>query len=173
MSSDAAAPIVMRLLRATYSRGVTEHVEVVREIKASPVDVWNAVSDITRMGEWSPECHSCAWIEGATGPAVGAKFSGENRNGEFEWSTECEVTECVPGEVFAFDGVFGDLRFAKWAYRIEPTTEGSRVTQTWDEGRPAEIIEFTKTISGVAERGEHNRVGMTETLARLAAALEP
>ncbi len=151
---------------------MTEHVEVTREIKASPDAVWNALSDITRMGEWSPECHTCAWIDGATGPAVGARFSGENRNGEYEWATECEVTECVPGKVFAFDGVFGDLRFAKWAYRIEPTAGGCLVTETWDEGRPPEVIEFTKTISGVDDRGEHNRKGMEETLARLAAALE-
>lgn len=151
---------------------MTEHVEVTREIKVPPAVVWDAVSDITRMGEWSPECHTCAWIDGATGPAVGARFSGENRNGEYEWATECEVTECVPGEVFAFDGVFGDLRFAKWAFRLEATADGCRVTETWDEGRPPEVIEFTKSISGVADRGEHNRTGMEETLARLAASLE-
>ena len=78
-----------------------------------------------------------------------------------------------PGDVRHLDGVFGDLRFAKWAYRIEPTDAGCVVTETWDEGRPPEVIEFTVTISGVAERGEHNRRGMEETLTRLAAALEP
>lgn len=136
------------------------------------MDVWNAISDVTRMGEWSPECHKCEWVEPATGPAVGAKFAGHNKNGEYEWSTECEVTQCVPGEVFAFDGVFGDLRFAKWGYRIEPTDGGCIVTETWDEGRPPEVIEFTKSISGVDDRGSHNERGMTETLNRLAAALE-
>jgi hypothetical protein len=99
-------------------------------------------------------------------------FTGENRNGEFEWTTQCLVTESVPGERFAFDGVFGDLHFAKWAYVIEPTADGCKVTEIWDEGRPANVIEFTKSVSGVAERGEHNRKGMEQTLARLAAALE-
>lgn len=149
-----------------------DHVEVSREIAASPEAVWNAISDVTRMGEWSPECHTCTWNEGFDGPAVGATFTGHNKNGEFEWTTECEVTECVPGETFAFDGVFGDLRFAKWAYRIEPTERGCLVTESWDEGRPPEVIEFTKSISGVDDRGEHNRQGMEETLARLAAAVE-
>src|SRR6185437_13365547 len=107
---------------------------------------------------------------GSNGPAVGAKFSGANKNGDFEWSTECEVTECVPGEVFAFDGVFGDLRFAKWAYRIEPTADGCIVTEAWEDGRPAEVIEYTAGISGVADRAEHNRKGMETTLERLAAA---
>jgi uncharacterized protein YndB with AHSA1/START domain len=151
---------------------MVEHVEVSREIKASADEVWAAIADVTRMGEWSPECHTCTWNEPADGPAVGAMFTGQNRNGEFEWTTECEVTECEPGRVFAFDGVFGDLRFAKWAYRIEPTEAGCIVTETWDEGRPPEVIDFTKTISGVDDRGEHNRRGMEATLARLAAALE-
>lgn len=151
---------------------MSDHVEVSREIKASPEAVWAAVSDVTRMGEWSPECHTCEWADGVSGPAVGARFSGQNRNGEQEWTTECEVTECVPGAVFAFDGVFGDLRFASWAYRIEPTPGGSLVTESWTDGRPPEVIEFTATISGVADRASHNRAGMEATLARLAAALE-
>ncbi len=134
--------------------------------------MWNAITDITRMGEWSPECHSCEWNDGVTAPAVGAVFTGQNRNGEFEWTTEAEVMECVPHEKFAFDGVFGDLHFAKWAYVIEPTDGGCRVTEIWDEGRPPEVIEMTKSISGVDDRGEHNRAGMEQTLARLAAAVE-
>ena len=152
---------------------MTDHVEVSRRINASPMAVWSALSDITRMGEWSPECHTCSWNEPATEAAVGAMFTGQNKNGEFEWSTECEVMQCVPGEVFAFDGVFGDLRFAKWGYFIKADGDGCVVTETWDEGRPPEVIEFTKSISGVAERGEHNRLGMEATLERLAKAVEP
>ena len=150
----------------------TKHVAVSREIKAPPAVVWEAISDVTRMGEWSPECHACEWNEGHGGPAVGARFTGHNRNGDKEWSTEAEVTECVPGEVFAFDGVFGDLRFARWAYRIEPTADGCIVTETWDEGRPDHVIPITTEISGVADRPTHNRAGMEQTLARLAAAVE-
>jgi uncharacterized protein YndB with AHSA1/START domain len=149
-----------------------EYVEVSRSIKAPATEVWQAIADVTRMGEWSPECHTCSWVDGAQDPGVGARFVGDNRNGDYEWTTECEVTEWVPGRAFAFDGVFGDLRFAKWAYRIQPTAGGCTVTETWHEGRPPDVIEFTKSISGVGERGEHNRRGMEETLARLAAALE-
>lgn len=149
-----------------------KHVEVTRDIEASPEVVWKAIADISRMGEWSPECHTCTWNEGSTEAAVGAMFTGHNRNGEFEWETESVVTACEPGRSFAFDGVFGDLHFAKWAYEIEPTESGCRVTETWDEGRPDDVIEFTKSISGVGERGEHNRGTMEETLARLAAGVE-
>lgn len=148
------------------------HLEVSRTINASPEAVWDAISDVTRMGEWSPECHTCEWADGATGPAVGARFIGHNRNGDHEWTTTAEITECVPNQVFAFDGVFGDLRFSHWRYVIEPTADGCRVTEVWDDGRPEEVIEITKAISGVEDRGEHNRRGMEQTLARLAAALE-
>ena len=151
---------------------MTKHVEVSRTIKASPMAVWDAITDVTRMGEWSPECHTCEWQGDATGPAVGARFLGHNRNGEYEWTTEAEITECVPGERFAFDGVFGDLRFSHWAYVIEPADGGARVTEVWDDGRPEEIIEATSKISGVTNRGEHNRTTMEATLARLAAAVE-
>jgi uncharacterized protein YndB with AHSA1/START domain len=151
---------------------MTKHLEVARPIKASPAAVWEAISDVTRMGEWSPECHACEWTDDATGAAVGVRFTGHNRNGEHEWTTEAEITECVPGERLAFDGVFGDLRFSHWAYVIEPTDDGCLVTEIWDDGRPEEIIDLTTSISGVADRGEHNRRGMEETLARLAAAVE-
>ena len=41
-------------------------------------EVFSAISDITRMGEWSPECTAGRWIEPATGPAEGAVFEGDN-----------------------------------------------------------------------------------------------
>jgi len=145
---------------------------VSRDIKASTEIVWNAIADITRMGEWSPECHTCEWAEGSNGPEVGAKFIGHNRNGDKEWTTEAEITESVPGQVFAFDGVFGDLRFSHWRYDIEPTGDGCRVTESWEDGRPEEILEMTGKISGVSDRATHNRAGMEQTLARLAAAVE-
>jgi uncharacterized protein YndB with AHSA1/START domain len=151
---------------------MTKHVEVSRTINASPMAVWDAITDVTRMGEWSPECHTCEWQGDATGPAVGALFIGHNRNGEYEWTTEAEVTACEPGERFAFDGVFGDLRFSHWAYVIEATDDGCRVTEVWDDGRPDEIVEATSKISGVTNRADHNRTTMEATLARLAAAVE-
>ena len=43
----------------------TEHqhdVEVRRRIAAAPGMVYDLVSDVTRMGEWSPETASCRWV---------------------------------------------------------------------------------------------------------------
>ncbi len=50
------------------------HDSVSIDIAAPPEKVYALVSDITRMGEWSPECRSCRWADEATGPTVGARF---------------------------------------------------------------------------------------------------
>ncbi len=147
-------------------------VEVSRDIAAAPAAVFAAISDVTRMGEWSPECHTCEWDDGATGPAVGVMFTGHNRNGDKEWTTQGRITACDPGERFAFDALFGDFVFAKWSYDIEATDTGCRVTESWVDLRPAAAIEAAAEISGVADRTAHNRAGMEATLAGLAAAVE-
>jgi uncharacterized protein YndB with AHSA1/START domain len=151
---------------------MTNHLEVSRKIAAPPDVVWAAVSDVTRMGEWSPECHSCEWQDGATGPAVGAVFAGHNRNGDHEWTTESRVVECVPGERFVFEPFFGDLVFARWGYLIEADGDGSLVTETWDDLRPESIIEISQSISGVEDRAGHNQDTMAATLEGLARAVE-
>ena len=104
-------------------------IEVSREIAASPEAVYAAISDVTRMGEWSEECHACQWHEGFDGPAVGAKFDGHNRNGDKEWTSQGKVIEADPGRAFAFECSMYDFHFSTWGYRIEPTDAGCRVTE--------------------------------------------
>jgi hypothetical protein len=49
---------------------------------ASPDRVWELVSDVTRVGEFSPETFEAEWLGGASGPEVGARFRGHvKRNG--------------------------------------------------------------------------------------------
>ncbi len=146
--------------------------EVSRDVAAPPAAVFAALTDVTRMGEWSPETHTAVWNDGCSEAAVGAVFTGHNRNAEFEWTTEAEIVDLVPGERFFFDCKVGDFVFAKWGYRIEATDTGSRVTECWQDLRPEEIKEMTAGISGVADRVTHNRAGMEATLAALAAAVE-
>jgi uncharacterized protein YndB with AHSA1/START domain len=151
---------------------VETHVEVSREIAAAPEKVWDAITDVARMGEWSPECHTCQWVGDAEGPSVGARFQGQNRNGDHEWTTEAEIIELDAPRRFVFEGVVGDYHFSRWGYVIEPTDSGCTVTEIWDELRSPDIIEATTTISGVTDRAPHNRAGMELTLERLAAAIE-
>src|SRR5580704_6067419 len=60
------------------------------------------VSDVTRMGEWSPVCKACWWDDGP-GPSAGAWFTGRNElPGRDPWETRSQVVAAVPGEEFAF-----------------------------------------------------------------------
>ncbi len=151
---------------------MAENLEITRDIAASPEAVYAAISDVTRMGEWSEECHACEWHEGFEGPAVGATFDGHNRNGEHEWTTQGRVVEAEPGRAFAFECSMYDFHYSTWGYRIEPTASGSRVTEWSEDLRPESAMEMSQQMSGVADRTARNREMMSTTLERLAAALE-
>lgn len=94
-------------------------------IAAPPARVYELVADITRMGDWSPECRSCDWTGGATGPATGAAFTGKNAVGDFEWEVPCEVTAAEPGRKFEF--VAGGA--TTWTYEFEADGSGTKVTE--------------------------------------------
>lgn len=149
-----------------------ETLEISRDIAASPDAVYAAISDVTRMGEWSEECYSCEWHEGFDGPEIGATFDGHNRNGEHEWTTQGKVVQAEPGRAFAFDCSMFDFHYSTWGYRIEPTATGCRVTEWSKDLRPESALEFSKQMSGVDDRTARNRSTISGTLERLAAALE-
>ncbi len=151
---------------------MTPDIEVSRNINASPSAVFAALTDIARMGEWSPENHRNEWNDGFDQAAIGAKFTGHNRNGDKEWITESEIVELVPDERFFFDCNARGFVFSKWGYSIEPTDSGCRVTEYAQDLRPEAALERSAEISGVADRAAHNRAGMEATLERLAAVLE-
>lgn len=147
-------------------------VSVSRTINAPADELWKMVSDITRMGDWSPETTSGAWVKGASGPTVGARFKGDNRNGSKSWSIVCEVTACEPGVSFGFDAMAGPVRYANWRYDFEATAEGTIVTESVSDNR-GKIFKFVGAkVSGVSDRSTHNKRTMTATLEALAAAAE-
>ena len=152
---------------------MTDRIEISRDIAASPEEVYAAISDVTRMGEWSPECHTCAWHDGFDRPVVGAVFDGHNRNGDHEWTSQGKVVEADPARSFVFECSMFDFHFSTWGYRIEPSGTGSRVTEWSEDLRPESVLEMSKEMSGVDDRDARNRETMSGTLERLAAALEP
>jgi uncharacterized protein YndB with AHSA1/START domain len=151
---------------------MSERLEISRDIAASPEQVYAAVSDVTRMGEWSEECHTCEWHDGYDGPVVGATFDGHNRHGDHEWTTQGKVIEADPGRAFTFECSMYDFHYATWGYRIEPTATGCRVTEWSEDLRPESALEMSKKLSGVDDRAQRNQTTMSGTLERLAAALE-
>jgi uncharacterized protein YndB with AHSA1/START domain len=146
--------------------------EATTTIAADPVKVYGLVTDLPRMGEWSPENTGGRWIGGATGPAVGARFRGHNKRGVLRWRTTVEVTDATPGKRFAFDVAYGPVAISHWAYSFEPDGSGCRVTETWDERRPAWMKLAGVPMMAIVDRSKHNRRGMQTTLAALKVAAE-
>jgi uncharacterized protein YndB with AHSA1/START domain len=92
-------------------------------IAAPPDRVWDLVSDVTRIGEFSPETFEAQWLDGADGPRPGARFRGHVRRhgrGPVYWTT-CTVTAADPGRKFAFSVAgLGGATANTWRYRLEP-----------------------------------------------------
>jgi uncharacterized protein YndB with AHSA1/START domain len=151
---------------------MTDQVSVSREITAPAEQVWAMVSDVTRMGEWSPENEGAVWLGGATSAQAGAKFRGTNRIGKRKWKTRATVTEVEPGRRFSFRVSATVIKVADWSYEVEPTATGCRVTETWIEQRPGWFKPLTQLVTGVRDRPATNRAGMEQTLERVAAAAE-
>jgi hypothetical protein len=141
-------------------------------MRATPEEVWGLISDITRMGEWSPETTSAVWGRGARGPALGARFRGTNQMGSKKWSSTGTVTACEPGRRFAFDVSIGSFSVAGWAYEFEPTNEGCLVSELWEDHRGKLVTWLSPVITGTRDRARRNEETMNVTLARLAACAE-
>jgi ligand-binding SRPBCC domain-containing protein len=145
---------------------------VQRTIRAAPDEAWALISDITRMGEWSPETTGAVWKRGAKTPALGARFKGTNQLGAKTWSSTCTVTGCEPGRRFAFDVSIGPFSVAEWAYEFEPTEDGCLVSELWQDRRGGLVTWLSPVITGTRDRARRNEETMTATLDRLAAYAE-
>lgn len=150
-------------------------VEVSRDIAAPPEVVWSLVSDLARMGEWSPECVGVDWVgapPGPEGPKIGATFKGRNRAGIRRWSTKGTIVAADRNRRIAWDIAALGLPGARWIYRIEPTESGCRVTESWEDKRGGILSVLGPLATGVKDRAAHNEAGMRTTLERLKAAAE-
>lgn len=143
-------------------------------MNASPDKVWDLVSDVTKIGRYSPETFEGEWIEGSTGPAVGARFRGHvkrNGRGPTYW-TKCTVTACEPGREFAF-GVHtgnGPNPVNTWSYKIEPAGDGADVTESFQLADRLGLRIYWAVLGWA--RGKTNREGMRTTLERIKAEVE-
>ena len=147
-------------------------VSVTREIQAPAQRVWALVSDVTRMGEWSPESTGASWLPGVKGPQRGARFLGKNRNGWRRWWTVGTIVDSEPGRLFGFRVTAPVFQIADWGYDVEATSAGCRVTESWTDRRGRFIKPVSTWVSGVGNRAEMNRAAMERTLDRLKAAAE-
>jgi uncharacterized membrane protein len=141
-------------------------------IDASAEQIYALVADLPRMGEWSQECRRVEWLDGSTGPAVGATFIGHNRTGPkglIKWSRRGRVLAADPGREFAFVTEEGGRASTEWRYRFEPVDGGTRVTESY-------VVRWIPTWARIVDVPT-NRVrelseAMRHTLGRLKSAAE-
>lgn len=129
------------------------------EIDADPETVYALVSDITRMGEWSPEAVGGAWKGDAAG-AEGDWFEGHNQTPDREWSRECQVARAEPGSDFTFVVGGIEANCTWWSYEMEPSDTGTKLTERWW------IVNKTPAMAAATQEQLAARVAYTETMLR-------
>jgi uncharacterized protein YndB with AHSA1/START domain len=82
----------------TEATGARVEVEIL--VDRDPAEMWDLVTDVARIGEWSPECVGAAWLDGCTA-RPGGRFEGRNEySGGFKSTVTCVVTEAQRPSVF-------------------------------------------------------------------------
>ena len=139
------------------------------EVAASPESVWEVISDVRRMSEWSPECRKIVVI-GSPKQGVGTTFLGVNRRGWAVWPTTSKVVRYEPGRALAWKTRESG---ATWSYELTPTDSGTSIT-----GR-RELPSFTvgtkvmaPLIGGAEGHDEELADGIRTTLERIKIAVE-
>jgi hypothetical protein len=150
--------------------------EVTRYIAASPQALYDLVSDVTRTPELSKDIVKCEWLDGVTGPAVGARFRATNSAGRGpNWHNNPVVTAADPGREFAFARTEPFAGTVAWRYRFEPEGEGTRVTESYKVTKKLTIVGWfiIGTLYGLKDRPSDLHASMVATLDRLAELTEP
>ncbi|CRZ16038.1 polyketide cyclase/dehydrase and lipid transport [Mycolicibacterium neworleansense] len=137
-------------------------------VAIDPDSAYALVSDVSRMGEWSPVCKSCWWDDPAAGAVAGAWFTGRNVTPERTWDTRSQVVVADPGRQFTWEVNDGWVR---WGFHLEPAEGGTRVTQAWTF-LPKGIAGFRdrfgeRADDEIAARSEAALTGIPETLAAI------
>ena len=139
------------------------------EIDAPVSKVWKLVSDPANMPKWSPQCR----IMKALGPVrPGTRTVNLNRRGPLFWPTTSVITDVIPERRFAFRI---PLNTTVWAYELEPTATGTRLTETRlaENGVTLLSSTMTKAALGGMEPFEKELVeGMNLSLQRIKAEAE-
>lgn len=89
-----------------------------RVVAAPPERLWALLTDPDLPARFSHEYQGGHWIDGADGPAVGARFVGRNhRRSLGTWETVCHVIECEPPTRYAW--AVGDPAVPNSTWRFE------------------------------------------------------
>lgn len=159
-------------------------------IEAPPQRVWELVTDIELPARLSPELQRVEWLDGAGGPALGARFAGHNHHPALgDWSTISHVVELDAQRAFAWAVMGADTRFAEssesssepmatWRFELRADSGGTRLRHSARLGPARSGLSLAidrmpeKEEKIVANRLAEVRTGIEATLAGIKAAAE-
>ena len=147
--------------------------EVALHVDASPERVFALLGDVTRTGEWSPECRRCEWTGDPKGPVVGARFRGWNRSGLVRWSRLVEIVTAVPGRELAWRTLPDRMNkdSTTWRFVLEPDDGGTRITQSYEIHEPPHFP-INVVMSTLLRHHADMRPAMQESLERIRTVVE-
>lgn len=146
-----------------------------RHIEASPEALYELIADVTRTPEITPDIVKVEWLDGAAGPAVGARFKATNKQGRGpNWSNKPVITVLEPGREIAWERTEFAGGTVEWRYRFEPDGSGTRITESYRVVKPLRLFGWfiIGTLYGMKDRRGDLRASMERTLDRLAEMLE-
>ena len=152
-----------------------DHDEVSIHIGATPADVYALIADVTRMPEFSPEILECTWLDGATGPAVGARFAAVNKvPNRPSWTNKPVVTVVEPARTFAIERTEKLGGTVEWRYEFVAVDGGTRLTESYTVKRPISRLGWFMIGVLFARRDRRTdlQTGMQTTLERIRAVAE-
>lgn len=139
-------------------------------IDAPPDVVYSLVSDVARTPEFSPEILRCTWLDGATGPAVGARFEAVNKVTRGPaWKNQPVITAARPGREFGFSRTERLAGTLVWRYQLEPEGQGTRLTESYEVTQPISRLGWfiIGRLYGCRDRRAELWAGMQQTLQRI------
>ena len=113
------------------------------QIQAQPEKVYEMITDVTRMGEWSPETVRAEWVGGAPRAPGGAPFKGHNKLGLARWSTTPTVKVADPGREFTFETGKPGKEATRWTYLFAPKDGGTELTESFEALRYGAFMKLT------------------------------
>lgn len=145
-------------------------IEASIDIAAPPAMVWAIVSDLKRMGEWSPQCTHMVVLGGEV--KQGARTFNLNKQGWKRWPTNAKVVAFEPERTIAFQVLENRT---VWSYELEPTATGTRLTESRKTPRGVSKVSkvlTTTMLGGVPSFEAELATGIRRTLERIKAEAE-
>lgn len=143
------------------------------DIDADADALYGMVSDLPRIGEWSPECESVAWEGEIDAPVEGTEFVGQNAVGpgrRIRYKRHGTVLKAEPGKAFSFITDEGGRPSTEWHYTFDDLGGGrTRVTEGY---RVRWIPTWARIIDVPGNRHKELLKGMRTTLENLKATAE-